>query len=150
MAKTTEEVQMMALQEAAARHGVTWHPGYGGSRMTPGMKYVIARARERGLIIEEQGKLSKQVIEALSEILVETAIAYATVGSSLLAINKEVHGSPIEGAVVKFNRELQEIFGQHLLTLNRGTTGTMFRQLEPIEIVETQRTWIQRLLLVED
>jgi hypothetical protein len=149
MAKTTEEVQVTALQKAAAQHGVPWNPAY-GVRMTSRMKYVFNIARERGLVIQVEGDLTEQVIRILSDILLETATAYATVGLNLQAINKEVRGTSVEGGVIKFNQDLHDLFGQHLLTLNRGVTGTLFRQLEPIEIVETRRSWIQRLLLPEE
>jgi len=149
MAKTVEEVQSLAIQRAAGQHGLTWQTGLGSNRMTRGMKLVIDEARKRGLIIQSESDLTQQVINSLAGILIETAHAFATAALSLGALNHEVQGTEYGGAVKKFNTDLLQLFGQQLLTLNRGVTQTMFGSLRPFEIEEKPLTLIQRLLAAD-
>ncbi|MFN8495575.1 MAG: hypothetical protein U0350_48730 [Caldilineaceae bacterium] len=150
MAKSKEEVQTFALQQAAAQHGVAWPPNYGSNGMTRGMKLVMNEAQKRGLIIQSEGDLTKQTVAILSEILIEIATAYANVALNLGGINQQVQGTEYGLTVKLFNNTLLQQFGQHLLKLNGGVTQTIFGQLGPFQIQETPRTWIQRLLMADD
>lgn len=149
MAKTVEEVQSLAIQRAAGQHGLTWHIGQDNSRMTRGMKLVMSEARKRGLIIQSESDLTQQVIQSLARILIETAHAFTTSALSLGALNQEVQGTQYGGAVKKFNDDLLQQFGTHLLNLNGGVTQTMFRSLRPFEIEEKPLSLIERLLTAD-
>lgn len=149
MAKTVEEVQSLAIQRAAGQHGMTWHTGQDNSRMTRGMKLVMSEARKRGLIIQSESDLTQQVIQSLAGVLMESAHAFATSALSLGALNQEVQGTEYAGAVKKFNNELLQGFGTHILNLNHGVAQTMFGSLRPFEIEEKPLTLIQRLLAAD-
>ncbi len=149
MNTTMEEVQALAIQKAAARQGVTWQAG-SNTKMTKGMKLVIAEARKRGIIIQSERDLTSQVIDSLAYIMVELAEAFSYTAMNLAAINQQIQGMEYAAMVWKFNKDLLQQFAQHLFTLNSGVTKTMFGQLGPFEIESPPQTWIQRLLMVDD
>jgi hypothetical protein len=139
-----EEVQAYAIQQAMAPYGLAQQ--FGGGKMTRGMKMVMREAEKRGLIIQAQEDLTRQVIQAVQVLTLEIAHAHARTLLSFEEIERAVMGSSYAADIVRFNGRLKQQFQEQLLTILAGSTRVLYQPLSPIVIEEKERNWLQRLL----
>jgi len=148
MNNSTQEVQGLALQQAASQFGVPM-PMSSGNHLSTGAKYVLKQAEVRGVIIRAYGDLSQQAIRILGDCLMEAATAFANGALSLQAINQQVHGTEVATVVAAFNAELRQDFARYTRTLFAVAAQGISSQFSPFDTTEQKRTWIQRLLAVD-